>query len=255
VLTLSIVIQLAIFFVLASAGIWIDQLCNGVIARSAYHKAGYVASIIVVAVLLCPWLVIGWIAVRREHNIMMAIFLALCLGYLGGWGSMFQARVLRWTYLEWTFFNMMYTAAAVLVLAAFILGVWSRMNFGKGLPNYLNTQEALPGDDFVSVTEGKVSDPERLQRSNTSGSSWSTFSSGSNANEKVQFPSSSGPIPTFADAYGPDPRAAIPSHMRGSPTETIGASLARSNSNQSDHSVRSQSSLASVGGSKRWVIE
>jgi hypothetical protein len=40
VLILSITIQLAFFFIVASAGLWLDQLINGVISQMTIRKAG-----------------------------------------------------------------------------------------------------------------------------------------------------------------------------------------------------------------------
>jgi hypothetical protein len=246
VLSLSIVLQLAMFFVVASAGIWIDQLCNGVIGRMAHHDNRYRAAVTVVGVLLLPWLVTGWIAIRRENRLAMSIFLGLAIGYLAGWGAMFKSTSLRWTFVEWTFFSLIYTAGAVLVLTAFILGVWSRVNFGKGLPRYLNAEEPLPGDDFVSVTDSK---PD-LERSNTNYSYTSRYS------EKVEFPSPTGPIPTFQDAYGSDsPRAPMPAYVSPTSRSPVQNALSRQDSGRSQFSTRSHESQDSIGGKKRWVIE
>lgn len=38
VLILSIIIQLALFFIVASAGLWLDQLINGVVSQIAKGK-------------------------------------------------------------------------------------------------------------------------------------------------------------------------------------------------------------------------
>jgi hypothetical protein len=193
----------------------------------------------------------GWFAVRREKKIPMTIFLALALLYLGGWGAMFQARTLRWTYVEWTFFSLVYTASAVLVLAAFLLGVWTRVNFGKGLPRYLNAQEPLPGDDFVSVT-GAKSDVEYGSRPTSNGSFYS---------EKVAFPSPTGPVPRFSDAYGSptqgSPVRAPPRALQLVQAQNAGAPLQRMDSGrsvQSNNSAYSHTSQDSIG-KKRWVIE
>jgi hypothetical protein len=165
------------------------------------------------------------------------VFLVLCVLYLAGWGGMFAARTFRWTYYQWTFFTLVYTASAILVMAALVLGVWSRINFGKGLPHYLNAQEPLPGDDFVAVTEG--SDLER--------SAAKRLSTGSGFSEKVAFPSPVGPVPTYADAFSNEPRRPALAH---SPIDDEPARLTRMTSNASD---RSHSSQHSIG--KRFVIE
>lgn len=51
VLILSITIQLAFFFIAASAGLWLDQLINGVISQITEQKVGCeVVTILILAV-------------------------------------------------------------------------------------------------------------------------------------------------------------------------------------------------------------
>ena len=66
----------------------------------------------------------------------MAIFLGVAVVVLAGWGSMFIAATFRWTYATWFFFRIMPTAAVVLALLVFVLGIVCRINFGKGLTRY-----------------------------------------------------------------------------------------------------------------------
>jgi hypothetical protein len=51
VLTLSITIQLALFFIVASAGLWLDQLINGIVSEIARGKVVYeVVTVLVLVV-------------------------------------------------------------------------------------------------------------------------------------------------------------------------------------------------------------
>jgi hypothetical protein len=51
VLILSVIIQLAFFFIAASAGLWLDQLINGVVSQITRHKVLYeVMAVLVLAV-------------------------------------------------------------------------------------------------------------------------------------------------------------------------------------------------------------
>jgi hypothetical protein len=56
VLSLSIIIQLAFFFVISSCAIWIDQLCNGWIGMMAMHMNLYRGVTIAACILMVPWL-------------------------------------------------------------------------------------------------------------------------------------------------------------------------------------------------------
>ncbi|TFY71140.1 hypothetical protein EVG20_g1872 [Dentipellis fragilis] len=198
VLSLSIAIQLSLFFIVAAVGLWIDQICNGFIGHLAHKSTLYKVLLIIVLVLLVPWLIMGWIAVRRELNMPMMAFLVLSLLYIAGLGAMFDSTTFRWTFVQWRFFSVIISLSAALALIAFGLGLACRLNFGKGLPRYLNAQEELPGDDFVPVTPHGlgVQDPE-----------------------KVDFPSNDSPIPTFSAAFGSGSEVPPPSQMKFAPRQ------------------------------------
>jgi hypothetical protein len=53
VLTLSIIIQLSLFFVVSAVAIWLDQLAGGAIAVMATQSAVYQAFLMVVIVVCC----------------------------------------------------------------------------------------------------------------------------------------------------------------------------------------------------------
>jgi hypothetical protein len=63
VLSLSIILQLAFFFVIVSCALWIDQLCNGRIGMMAQNMKVYRILTTVVLVLMMPWLVL--VSLRR----------------------------------------------------------------------------------------------------------------------------------------------------------------------------------------------
>ncbi|KAH8997468.1 hypothetical protein EDB92DRAFT_2061794 [Lactarius akahatsu] len=181
ILTLSIVIQLSLFFVVTAVALWLDQLCNGAIAVMATQSKIYEIFLVIVLTLLIPWLLMGWFASRRELKYPMAVFLVLSALYVIGWGLMFDSTTFRWTFVQWTFFASMATLSAVLAIIDLIVGIMCRLNFDKGLPNYLNAQEPLADDSFIQArpAEGNAYD------------------------EKVDFPSTVHPVPTFSAAFKP----------------------------------------------------
>ena len=183
VLTLSITIQLSVFFMAATVGLWLDQLWNGPIGRLAAFKQMYQIVFMVVGVLLIPWLMTGWFAVRRELKIPMLAFLVLCVGYFAGWGAMFLSDAFRWTYLQWYFFGIMACTSVLLTLISFVLGLICRWNFDRGLPRYLKGDQTLSDkDEFLNVPPLIASSADRDI-------------------EKVAFPSQDTAIPTYAAAY------------------------------------------------------
>lgn len=258
VLVLSIVIQLALFFMVIAISLWLDQLCNGNIGRLNSSPA-YKPLLIVTLILMLPWLTTGWYGVRRELKIPMFVFLALSVGYLAGWAAMFDSTAFRWTYMTWTFFGVMTSASVFLTLIAFILGIICRINFGKGLIRYLNAEEPIP-EDFVPVNYG-----DDL--------------------EKIAFPSDDKNIPTFSAAVQDVPPSQTfapriwemfstpegsfpapgaiqvpPAALARLPSYGSYHTVERHQSKSSTHSSSSTTSSrygsdSTAGHSKRWVIE
>jgi len=154
VLTLSIVIQLSLFFVVLAVALWLDQLYHGAIAVMATQSDVYQAFLMIILVLLIPWLLTGWFAARMELKFLMMVFLVLSALYLVGFGLMFDSETFRWTYVEWGFFGSTVTISALLTLIAFIVGIMCRLNFNKGLVHYLNGEEPLREDSCVQAEPG-----------------------------------------------------------------------------------------------------
>lgn len=173
VLFLSITIQLSLFFMIVTVSLWVDRLLNSVIGDLASLQQLYKVTSFITLALLVPWLMTGWFAVRRELRWPMFIFLSLSVLYLGGWGLMFVSTTFRWTFTTWPFFSIMATASVFLTLLSVILGVVCRLNFGKGLARYLNAHQPLEDDDYTTGYDGSDI-------------------------EKVAFPSSEKPLPTYA---------------------------------------------------------
>ncbi|KAJ7169468.1 hypothetical protein C8R46DRAFT_897285 [Mycena filopes] len=189
VLMLSITLQLSMFFMGVTVSLFLDQLFNGWAGHLAWFSLVYKIGFCITGVLLIPWLMLGWFAVRREMRVAMIVFLGLSVLYLAGWGVMFLSTTFRWTFRTWSFFSIMASMSVFLTLMSFALGVTCRLNFGKGLLRYLNAQESLPGDDFVPITRG------------------------GDDMEKVAFPSNEKPVPTYSATFGSGSEVPVPSQM------------------------------------------
>lgn len=254
VLFLSITIQLSLFFMVVTVSLWVDQLMNSLIGDLADFQKLYKVTSFITLALLVPWLMTGWFAVRRELRVPMFVFLLLSTLYLGGWGVMFFSTTFRWTFVTWRFFSIMASASVLLTVLSIILGVVCRYNFGKGLARHLNAQQPLDETDFPPPYGGSDI-------------------------EKVAFPSSEKPLPTYVSFEKQDPRVMGPrfSNKSAEPFETSVHNLAlplptlqrklndvrvhRSDSYGSTKSHGSSSSQRSFDsdnshvGNKRWVIE
>ncbi|KNZ79627.1 Transcription factor tau subunit sfc3 [Termitomyces sp. J132] len=176
VLTLYITIQLSMFFMAVTVSLWLDQLFNSPIGDLVDFETLYKVTSFITLVLLVPWLMTGWVAVRRELRVPMFIFLMLSILYLGGWSVMFFSTTFRWAFVTWRFFSIMATASVFLTVVSLVLGVVCRYNFGKGLLRYLDVQQNLSDDDL------------RFHGRSDEG--------------KVDFPSNEKLVPTFAATFG-----------------------------------------------------
>jgi hypothetical protein len=191
ILTLSTVIQLSLFFVVAAVILWLDQLCNGAIAIMASKSTLYRAMMTAVIILLIPWLLTGWFAARLEWKVPMMVFLVLSALYLVGLGLMFDSKTFRWTFIQWGFFGAMLSVSALLVLIGLIVGIICRLNFDKGLIHYLNAEEPIREGSFVQSDPGEDDFSE----------------------EKFDFPSTHRPIPTFSATFGSNDRVLLSDQM------------------------------------------
>ncbi|KAF5375349.1 hypothetical protein D9615_008029 [Tricholomella constricta] len=142
-------LQLEAFVLVAAMGLWIDVLINTAIAKISAHTALYKALFIVTAILLLPWITMGWYAIRREMRVLMVVFLGIAFVILSGWSIMFYSIVYRWSFMEWPYLGCFTVASLVLIIASVVLGVICRLNFGKGLAQYLQAEAALASSNFA----------------------------------------------------------------------------------------------------------
>ncbi|KAF9446540.1 hypothetical protein P691DRAFT_733047 [Macrolepiota fuliginosa MF-IS2] len=152
ILLFSASLQLTGFFSLASIGIWLDKINQGIISRFTSHGKLYLALFIVTLVLMIPWLVLGWVCVRRECLRRYGIFCVISLFLVTLFTALFFSPVYRFIFLSWSFFATMTVTSYVCVVIASILGIMCRLNFGKGLAHYFQVNEALAGVNFTAGT-------------------------------------------------------------------------------------------------------
>jgi len=140
-----------VFFTLAQTALWIDKISFGAIRPLAENFPMYLAGLAVTALLEIPWLVLGWISVRREAKILFVLFSLISLGLLSMATAMFASPLYRFVMDEWSFYATMSVAAYVLLVATSALAVVCRLQFGKGLAHFLRVCADLEGEDFTPV--------------------------------------------------------------------------------------------------------
>ncbi|KAL5512611.1 hypothetical protein ACEPAG_3264 [Sanghuangporus baumii] len=147
VLLLSVFLQLSAFFTICGSALWLDAISNGVIKGSTAYRIVFT----IVCVVEIPWVIMGWISIRREHHICSLIFLITGLALCAAWTSMFASVMYRWSFQNFPFFAALTISAFIVLVGTVALAVVCRINFGKGLPRYLKTEEQFDDSSFIPV--------------------------------------------------------------------------------------------------------
>ncbi|KAF7326873.1 hypothetical protein MVEN_02581200 [Mycena venus] len=158
VLLLSVILQLSGFFTLGQAALWIDKISFGAIRQLAEHFFVYLAELVVTAVLVIPWLILGWISVRRESKPLFLVFCFISLILLMMSTALFFSPLNRFVLREWSFYATMSVTAYILLVATVVLAIICRLQFGKGLAHFLRVTDALEDGDFTPVYFSKGDD-------------------------------------------------------------------------------------------------
>ncbi|PVG02222.1 hypothetical protein CPB86DRAFT_870511 [Serendipita vermifera] len=153
-----ILIQLSLFFVATAMCLWLDQLFNGVFGSKGKMLNLYKGFHFVLFVFLLPWIILGWIGVRKEKRIKMWIFFALSIVFIVCWSAECFSISWRLTFKHWPFFASIQTCAFVFMFFTFIFGIICRVNFGRGLLEYLEGTEKSSNEDDLHATPDVASD-------------------------------------------------------------------------------------------------
>ncbi|KAJ7279025.1 hypothetical protein C8J57DRAFT_152354 [Mycena rebaudengoi] len=157
VLVLSVLLQLAGFFTLAQTILWISKISFGSIGKLADHFQIYFAALVVTAVLEVPWLILGWITVRKEQRLRFLVFCFISFGLLLIASLMFASPLYRFVFSAWAFYATITVTSYALIVTTSIVAILCRLQFGKGLKHFLRVTEALDDGDFTPVYFSKVS--------------------------------------------------------------------------------------------------
>ncbi|KAI0049731.1 hypothetical protein FA95DRAFT_1537748 [Auriscalpium vulgare] len=156
-------LQLSVFFLLVATALWVDQLINSAIAYLSWHTVVYKAAFISTNILLIPWIMMGWFAVRREKKALMIAFLATDFVLIAEWSLMFYSEVYRFTFIDWPFFAAMTIISFLVMIHSGAFGIVCWVNFDKGLAEWLYVEKSLARSDF---------EPELFARDATTEKTW-----------------------------------------------------------------------------------
>ncbi|ESK85633.1 hypothetical protein Moror_9971 [Moniliophthora roreri MCA 2997] len=159
VLILSVCLQLAGFFTLASTVMWIDKASSGTIVHIAKHLRAYQAVLIIMAVFVLPWVILGWGSVRREQRRRFLVFSTISIAFLVASSAIFASPLYRFIFDMWPLFATMTITSYILIVAVSVTGILCRLHFGRGLKEFLAQTEAPEGADFAPVYISQLSSP------------------------------------------------------------------------------------------------
>lgn len=207
-------LQLEIFVLVAGMGLWINILTDTAMSRISTHTPVFKALYIFHVTILLPWIAIGWYAIRHELKRTMIVFLAIGFDITGAWAILFYSTTFRWyvavifsvrliltlihrSFMQWPYLGCFTVASFILLIASIVLGVVCRVNFGKGLKQYLHAEETLESLNFAPDAFAHRSSSVSKHKSTTS--KYSTHTSQSYYDAKGDYESD------FVDAINSPP--------------------------------------------------
>ncbi|KAI0289911.1 hypothetical protein B0F90DRAFT_1672216 [Multifurca ochricompacta] len=99
------------------------------------------------ALLLIPWLMIGWYSVRREWRKLAWEFLAIAF-FMFAWSMMFYSRVYRFIFIDWPFFGCMTVSSFMTLLFFTGFPFVCLRNYDKGLAQWVYVERVFGNDNF-----------------------------------------------------------------------------------------------------------
>ncbi|KAK0200313.1 hypothetical protein DFS33DRAFT_1360473 [Desarmillaria ectypa] len=141
-------LQLEVYILPAGMGLWIDQLFNTYIKHISEHTKIYEGAFIFYTVMVVPWMILGWYAVRYERKKWMFTFIFIGFLFLLCGSLMFDSQVYRWTFIMWPNLACFTVSYMIVIVACIILGIVCLRNFDQGLTQYLNAESVLASFNF-----------------------------------------------------------------------------------------------------------
>ncbi|KAK0453003.1 uncharacterized protein EV420DRAFT_1557961 [Desarmillaria tabescens] len=142
-------LQLEVYILPAGMGLWIDQLFNTYIKYISEHTQVYESVFIFYTVMVVPWMILGWYAIRYERKKWMFTFIFIGFVFLLCESIMFYSQVYQWTFVMWPNLACFTVSFMIVIVACIILGIVCLRNFDQGLAQYLNAESVLASSNFA----------------------------------------------------------------------------------------------------------
>ncbi|KAF8961595.1 hypothetical protein BDZ97DRAFT_1759777 [Flammula alnicola] len=146
-------LQMEAFVLTAGMGLWINVLANTAINKISNTP---------------PFIKRCISRLLLEMKRMMVIFLAIGFIITAGWAIMFYSIVFRWTFMQWPYLGCFTVASFILLISTMALGVVCRMNFDRGLAEYLHAESTLASLNFAPDAFAHKADSDRVRFSKDS---------------------------------------------------------------------------------------
>jgi hypothetical protein len=204
-------LQLAVYFLLTSLSLWLDQVITGAISQIATFRVLYKAQAGLEIALLLPWVALGWFALTREHRLAAAGFVAWAAFLLVTNALDFYSVAFRWTYIQWPFFGGVTTASLVILVFTIGFAGVCTARFGRGFANYREHPPLarLPAAGDTVLTRATVHVERVLAESD--------FAADTFVNSPTSSDVEKAPIPWEYDEPKPMERVSLPSPPPATP--------------------------------------
>ncbi|KLO11581.1 hypothetical protein SCHPADRAFT_905925 [Schizopora paradoxa] len=151
ILVFSVFLQLSVFFTISSSAMWVDELSTGAVRKVADNGVDYIVIFSITCAMELPWLIIGWMAIRQENRTLTWLFFGVGTFLIVVWAAMFGSTIYLWTFQNSPFFATMTITAFLILVTTMGLAIVCRLNFGKGLLEFLRMQQTFDHFEFETV--------------------------------------------------------------------------------------------------------
>ncbi|KAI5993824.1 hypothetical protein F5J12DRAFT_423374 [Pisolithus orientalis] len=132
---LTVFLQFASFYVVASAAAWFDKRKTGIISPYSHSTLFDVAFVVVSAIIL-PWWLLGLRSIRLEQKSWFLVFSFLNVVLLVFSALLFTSALYRYEIGAWAFLGSLSIMAGLLLIVSCILALICRVHFGLGLKQF-----------------------------------------------------------------------------------------------------------------------
>ncbi|KAG8894782.1 hypothetical protein FRB99_001001 [Tulasnella sp. 403] len=138
-ITLSVLLELSTFFMPATGGLWLDQIFEGLPAGYSDDQQFEGTLFSSFNGFILPWLLLGWLSVRKGLCRTMIIFLIVTIPFIVGWALIFAIDIYRVLLEIWVFFAVFPIISVLLATAILGFGIVFRYDFKRDLFVYMQS--------------------------------------------------------------------------------------------------------------------